>query len=132
MNHSSKPSDTPSEAELEILQVLWEKQPRTVREIHEQLSQQKQVGYTTTLKQIQRMTDKGLVIRVGQDSPHQFRAIAREEEVQRSMFQRLMNTAFKGSAMDLVLHALGNADTDATEIAELEAWLAQQKEKNDD
>ena len=123
---------TPSEAELEILQVLWEAAPRTVREIHEILIVSKKVGYTTTLKQMQRMTEKGLIQRVGSGSPHLFEAIAQESEVQGKLFRRLLNTAFKGSAMELVMHALGEAKSNPDEIAELEAWLAQQKKAKDE
>ncbi|MEL7534615.1 MAG: BlaI/MecI/CopY family transcriptional regulator [Bacteroidota bacterium] len=119
---------TPSEAELEILQVLWEIEPASVRQVHEQLQTRKQVGYTTTLKQIQRMTDKNMVEKLAQQSPHQFKAIVRESEVQKTMFKRLLNTAFKGSAMQLVMHALGEAQTDPEEIAQLEAWLQKQKD----
>jgi BlaI family penicillinase repressor len=128
----SKPTYTPSEAELEILQVLWENQPCSVREVHEPLSQHKKVGYTTTLKQMQRMTDKGLIQRVGEGSPHQYEALVRENEVQNNLFRRLLNTAFKGSAMELVMHALGETQTNPDEIAELEAWLEQQKKQSDE
>jgi len=119
---------TPSEAELEILQTLWEIEPATVRQVHEHLQSRKKVGYTTTLKQMQRMTDKEFVEKLAQQSPHQFKAIVRESEVQNNMFKRLLDTAFKGSAMQLVMHALGEAKTDPKEIAQLEAWLQQQKD----
>lgn len=123
----SEKSISPSEAELEILQVLWEIEPATVRQIHEALSSKKQVGYTTTLKQIQRMTTKEMLLKLDEQTPHQFRALTQESDVQKTMFQRLLNTAFKGSAMKLVMHALGEAETDENEIAQLEEWLNQQK-----
>ncbi|MEL6592200.1 MAG: BlaI/MecI/CopY family transcriptional regulator [Bacteroidota bacterium] len=126
MKDSEKPI-SPSEAELEILQVLWEIEPATVRQIHEALSSKKQVGYTTTLKQIQRMTTKEMLLKLDEQTPHQFRALTQESDVQKTMFQRLLNTAFKGSAMKLVMHALGEAETDENEIAQLEEWLNQQK-----
>ena len=123
----------PTESELQILQVLWERGPATVRQVNDVLNLTRETGYTTTLKQMQRMnSDKGLIRRVGQGTPHQFEAVMKEEEIQANLFSRLMNTAFKGSAMDLVMHALGQAKTDADEIAELEAWLAQQKNKTQD
>lgn len=123
-----KKSFSPSEAELEILQTLWEIEPASVRQVHEYLQSHKQVGYTTTLKQMQRMTEKGMLLKQDESTPHQFKAIVRESEVQKTMFKRLLNTAFKGSAMQLVMHALGEAKTDPEEIAQLEAWLQQQKD----
>ncbi|MFK7920520.1 MAG: BlaI/MecI/CopY family transcriptional regulator [Bacteroidia bacterium] len=123
-----KKSFSPSEAELEILQTLWEIEPASVRQVHEHLQSQKQVGYTTTLKQMQRMTEKGMLLKLAESTPHQFKAIVRESEVQKTMFKRLLNTAFKGSAMQLVMHALGETKTDPKEIAQLEAWLQQQKD----
>ncbi|MEM6347715.1 MAG: BlaI/MecI/CopY family transcriptional regulator [Bacteroidota bacterium] len=125
-----KKSFSPSEAELEILQVLWEIEPATVRQVHERLQSKRKVGYTTTLKQMQRMTEapKNMLLKLDESTPHQFKAIVRESEVQKTMFKRLLDTAFKGSAMQLVMHALGEAKTDPEEIAQLEAWLQKQKD----
>ena len=117
----------PSDAQLEILQVLWENGPSTVRFVHETLAAEKQIGYTTTLTQMQRMTKKGMIERVGRSQPHEYAACVQEGEVQQTLLGRLRDTAFKGSAMRLVMHALGQEEVDANELAKLEEWLAEQK-----
>ena len=122
----------PSEAELDILNIIWQRQPVTVRAVHEILIETKKVGYTTTLKQIQRMTDKGMIERVGTGKAHQYQAIVKEEKVKENLFQKLVKTAFKGSALKLVMHALGNSETSKDEIEALEQFIKQKKnEKND-
>ena len=118
-----------SEAELEILQVLWSERACTVRKIHEQLLAQKEVGYTTVLKQLQRMFDKNLVKRRKEGKLHYYEAVPSEDQVQKTMYNKLLNTAFKGSAMKLVMHALGNSKASAEEIDALQKWLDQQKKK---
>ncbi len=121
----------PSEAELEILQILWEIEPATVRMVHETLSRKKQVGYTTTLKQMQRMLDKRLLTREEQGKTHLYTAIARPDEIRKNLFDRLVDTAFEGSAMKLVMHALGGSETSEEEIEQLMNWLEQQKQNKD-
>ena len=122
----------PSEAELEILQVIWEKEPVTVRQIHEVLLEKKKIGYTTTLKQIQRMTEKGMLERTTSGKAHLYKAIVKEQKVQETLFQRFVNSAFKGSAMQLVMHALGHSETTKEEIEALENFLQQQKSQKND
>lgn len=117
----------PSEGELEILQVLWQYEPATVRFVHEQLSKIKDVGYTTTLKQMQRLFEKGILKRREEGKTHLYITTVREGEVQQTMFQRIVNNVFKGSAVDLALHALGNSNPSAEEIQELEELLQQMK-----
>jgi len=119
----------PSEAELEILQVLWKDQPASVREIHEQLSKTKDVGYTTILKQMQRMFEKGIVTRTKEGKIHLYNAVLKEKNIQKGMLNKLVNTAFKGSKMDLVMQALGNAKVTPEEIEALQQWLEKQKTK---
>ena len=121
---------TPSDAQLEILQVLWEQSPRTVREIHEALSTQRDVGYTTVLKQIQRMTEKGLVEVNKDGKSHEYVPLIRENQVQKTLLTRLKDTVFRGSAMDLAMQALGQEDPSTEELDQLQAWLeAQRKEQ---
>lgn len=122
----------PTESELEILQVLWANEPCTVRFIFEQLSQQKEnLGYTTVLVQLQRMANKkGLVSRSKEGKTHYYRAIPKESEIQENLFKRLVKTAYKGSAMNLALHALGEAATSDEELKAIQQWLDQQKSKN--
>jgi predicted transcriptional regulator len=122
----------PTESELEILQVLWANEPCTVRFIFEQLSQEKESGYTTVLVQLQRMTKKGLVSRYKEGKTHYYQAIPKEQEVQENLFKRLVNTAYKGSAMDLALHALGQAATSEKELEAIQQWLNQKKNANND
>ena len=122
----------PTESELEILQVLWENEPCTVRFIFEQLSQEKESGYTTVLVQLQRMTKKGLVSREKEGKTHYYQAIPKEQEIQENLFKRLVNTAYKGSAMDLALHALGQAATSEEELEAIQQWLNQKKNENND
>ena len=119
----------PSEAELEILQVLWKDQPTSVREIHEQLSKTKDVGYTTILKQMQRMFEKEIVTRTKEGKTHLYSAVLKEKNIQKGMLNKLVNTAFKGSKMDLVMQALGNSKVTPEEIEALQQWLEKQKTK---
>jgi len=119
----------PSEAELDILQVIWEKEPVTVRQVHEALSAKKQVGYTTTLKQIQRMKDKGMLERSGTGKTHLYKAIVKEKHIQKNLYQKLVNSVFKGSSFNLVMHALGSSNATKEEIEALEKFLEEQKNK---
>jgi predicted transcriptional regulator len=120
----------PSEAELEILQILWEQQPTTVKVIHEILSKKKEVGYTTVLKQMQRMyEDKKVLKRMKKGKTHLYEAIPKESEIQQGLFSKLVDTVFKGSSMDLVMHALGKTKTSEEELEVLQEWLDQQKKK---
>lgn len=125
----------PTDAELAILQVLWEHQPCTVRFIHEQLIKngKEEVAYTTILKTMQRMSEakKDLVSRYKEGKTHYYNAVPKEAEIQQSLFKRLKNTAFKGSAMNMVLHALGQEKTSSEELAAIQEFLEQKKrEKN--
>jgi len=127
----SKNNHQPSEAELEILQILWEDQPLTVREIHEIISQTKNVGYTTVLKQMQRMVDieKGLLTRYKEGKVHYYSAAIQKADVQTSSLNRFVDRVFNGSTSDLIMHALGNKPTSREELEELEKWLKEQKGK---
>jgi predicted transcriptional regulator len=120
----------PSNAELEILQVLWENQPATVKVVHEKLSSKREVGYTTILKQMQRMFDKGMVKRNKEGKTHWYNAIPHKQEVQQTLTSQLVDKAFSGSAMKMVMHALGQGETSQEELEALQQWLDQQKEDN--
>lgn len=122
----------PSDAELEILQILWAHAPASVRFVHEQLSQHKHVGYTTTLKQMQRMYEKGMLTRQTEGKSHLYTPVLEKDEVQKNLFERLVDAAFGGSAMNLVMHALGQADTSREELAQLMAFLENQKKEKED
>lgn len=114
----------PSDAELEILCILWEHQPVSVRFVHEELCKKKQVGYTTTLKQMQRMVEKKMIRRTEDDEKtHVYESLLEESLTRNTLFDRLVETAFKGSAMDMVIHALGRSETSAAEIQAVKEWL---------
>ncbi len=109
----------PTDAELEILKVLWEYGSNSVRFVHEKLNDTKSSGYTTTLKFMQIMTEKGLVIRNTDQRSHIYTANVKESDIQLQMVDKLVNTAFKGSAMKLVMQALGNHKTSEAELKEI-------------
>lgn len=120
---------TPTDAELEILNVLWTKGPSTVREINEQLSKDKEVGYTTTLKIMQIMTVKGLLERDESSRTHIYKPLVPEADTQRNMVDKLLDSAFGGSAAKLVMQALGNKKTTKAELDEIKRFLESQLDK---
>lgn len=122
----------PSEAHLEILQILWEHEPTSVAFVHEQIVKKKNVGYTTTLKNLQRMLEKGLIQREGSGKSYQYSAAIQESDIQSRLFDRLLNTAFKGSAMEIVMHALGRSKPSPEELSQLREYLANIKDDDDE
>ena len=115
----------PTEAELEILQVIWEHGPSTVRFVNDLLSKSKRVGYTTTLKIMQIMADKNLLKRDTSGKTHIYRAAVSQQKTQQQLIDKLMTTAFGGSAMKLVMQALGNKKSTKEELSEIRAFLDQ-------
>ena len=113
----------PTESELEILSILWNKGPSTVRAVNDEMSRNKNVGYTTTLKLMQIMTEKGMVGRVMDGRTHIYHAVARQEDAQVRMLDRILETAFGGSASKLVLQALGNHKTSDEELQEIKELI---------
>jgi BlaI family transcriptional regulator, penicillinase repressor len=120
---SKKPLPRPTEAELELLAVLWQRGPSTVREIHEALSSKKETGYTTTLKILQKMTDKGLVRRDESRRSHVYHAASAAHETQRQLVRSLVRRAFGGSPTRLVVQALSEQKATAAELAEIRTLL---------
>lgn len=121
----------PSQSEIEILQSLWDREKATVREIHNDVQKRRQVGYTTTLKQVQRMVDKGLIKKVSDASrAHIYRAVLKPQKTRKQLVDRLVESAFDGSSNALVLQALGQSKPTADEIAEIRALL--EKYEQDD
>ncbi len=112
----------PTEAELTILNVLWATGPATVREVHEALSE-KQIGYTTVLKQMQVMTEKGLLERSERFRSHVYSATLAREDTQQQLAGNLLQRAFDGSAKNLVLGALSSKKVTANELAEIRKML---------
>ncbi len=123
-------SPKPTEAELQLLSVLWERGPSTVREIHEVVAGSKETGYTTTLKILQKMTDKGLVVRDESKRSHVYWAAARPEKTQRQLVDELIEKAFGGAAEKLVVQALSSRKVDPEEIETLRKLLDELEEKS--
>lgn len=113
----------PTDSELAILQVLWEQETATVREVNEVLAQKREVGYTTTLKLMQIMTEKGLVACDKSNRTHRYRALITEKDTQNKLLNRLMDSAFRGSAMQLVVSALGSEKTSDADLAAIKALI---------
>ena len=118
-----------TEAELEILNVLWTTGPATVKEVHETLAQTKDTGYTTTLKLMQNMLEKQLVSRDATSKKHVYTALVKKEQAQGQMVKRLIDTMFNGSAMQLVTQALGNHKPSKAELALIQEYLDKKKKK---
>ena len=113
----------PTESELEILQVLWEKSQASVREVHEELLKTKESGYTTTLKLMQIMHEKGLVKRDDSFKTHIYQAAVTREKTQKHLLGKMINTLFGGSPTELVLQALGNHKASPEELEEIQQLL---------
>ena len=109
----------PTESELEILQVIWQHGPSPVRFINDELNRKKQVGYTTTLKLMQIMIDKGLLQREKDGRKHIYSAFIKEHETRNLLLGKFLESTFEGSAMKLVMQALGNHNTSSEELREL-------------
>ncbi|MFC3879448.1 BlaI/MecI/CopY family transcriptional regulator [Algoriphagus namhaensis] len=119
----------PTESELEILAILWELGEASVRQVHERLAKTKDTGYTTTLKIMQIMHTKGLVSRDEKSRSHIYRPATNQKETQSSLIKNLMNTAFGGSAQNLVMQALGQENPSKEELDEIRAFLDQLEKK---
>lgn len=113
----------PTDAELAILRVLWARGPSTVRQVNDALSQVRPTGYTTALKLLQIMTDKGLVSRDESDRTHVYAPRLSETETQRQLVDDLLGRAFGGSALKLVMQALSGAKATPEELAEIRKLL---------
>ena len=109
----------PTDAELAILRILWERGPSTVRHVHEQLARDRQAAYTTALKLLQIMTEKGLVERDERERTHVYKAKLSEDQTQRQLVRDLLDRAFGGSASKLVMQALATRRASADELREI-------------
>ena len=116
---------TPTTAELEILNVLWNKEPLTVKDVHEELAGKKDVGYTTILKIMQNMTAKKLLKRNLVGRSHVYSTVFKKEETQRTLLNRFVDSAFGGSASSLVMQLLGNKKTSEEELEEIKTIIKQ-------
>lgn len=113
------PAPRPTDAELAILRVLWERGPSTVRQVHDELGRERPTAYTTALKLLQIMTEKGLVRRDESDRTHIYQARLSEEQTQRQLVRDLLDRAFGGSATKLVVQALASRRASAEELTEI-------------
>ncbi|MDE3212337.1 MAG: BlaI/MecI/CopY family transcriptional regulator [Bacteroidota bacterium] len=113
----------PTESELEILQILWEKESATVREVHEELSKTKTSGYTTTLKLLQIMFEKKLVTRDDRAKTHIYQPAISRQKTQKQFLDKMINGLFYGSSAQLVMQALGNQQASRTELDEIQKYL---------
>ncbi len=118
-----RPTQGPTEAELEILSVLWQRGPSTVREVNEELNRRQPTGQTTTLKHMQIMLAKGLLVRDESVRPQVYRPKLSKEKTQSRLVRQLLNRAFDGSAAQLVVRALSAEGASQEELAEIRRLL---------
>lgn len=119
----------PAESELEILQVLWKKGSGTVREVHDALSEQKDTGYTTTLKTMQIMTEKGFLSRDTSKRQHTYFPAISRDQCQQQFIHKMVDGLFSGSASRLVMGALDHQKLSRQEIQEIREYLQQFENK---
>jgi predicted transcriptional regulator len=119
----------PTDAELAILRVLWDRGPSTVRDVTDALQAERGTGYTTALKLLQIMTEKGLVSRDDSQRTHVFQAVAPAAETQRQLVGDLLDRAFRGSAQQLVLQALSSKQASRAELAEIRKLLDEMEQQ---
>jgi len=123
MKPQSSKTPKPTDAEIEILHVLWEHGELTVRQVHEYLARTKQSQYTTTLKQLQVMTEKGLVVRDESERSHVYRAAVARDRVQRQFTVHLLDRVFGGSARGMLMQVLGSKKVSKAELGELRRMI---------
>lgn len=119
----------PTESELEILSILWEKGTASVRAVHEVVQHTKEVGYTTTLKLMQIMHEKGLVTRDESSKTHIYTPAFAREAAQEQYISKMIKTLFSGSSSQLVLQALGNHQPSEQDLAEIKSLIEQLERK---
>ncbi|MFP4091334.1 MAG: BlaI/MecI/CopY family transcriptional regulator [Cyclobacteriaceae bacterium] len=113
----------PTEAELEILQILWTNGPSTVRAVHDKLAEKKDTGYTTTLKNMQNMAQKGMLSRNEESRSHIYRPELPQQETQKMLLDRFLENTFGGSATNLVMQALGQRKTSPEELQKIKELI---------
>jgi BlaI family transcriptional regulator, penicillinase repressor len=121
MSKASKLS--PSESELEVLQILWQYGPKSVRFVNDEINKYRTIGYTTTLKTMQIMLDKGLLSRKIIERIHVFSATVKEENMQAQLVKQFIQTTFRGSASSLVMRLLGSKDTTLDELEKIKELI---------
>jgi BlaI family transcriptional regulator, penicillinase repressor len=127
-----RPSSRPTDAELDILRVLWARGPSTVRQVYDVLSADREFAYTTTLKLLQLMTEKGVAVREEEGRVHLYKAAVAQEETQRHLIRDLLDRAFGGSPSQLVMQALAARPASQEELREIRRLLRAHEEKSRD
>jgi len=120
----------PTESELEILQIIWEKGQCSVRDVHEILEKTKDAGYTTTLKLMQIMHDKGLVERDTTAKTHLYKALITREQAQNTALDKIISTVFNGSSSQLVMQVLSNKQASKEELDMIKTYLNNLEKNN--
>lgn len=121
MNNNKVPK--PTDAELKILQILWQNGPSSVRFVNDKLNEEKEVGYTTTLKIMQIMVEKELVKRNTESRTHIYQSRIEEDATQKQLLKKFVDATFRGSAMKLVMQALGNHEASEDELEKIKALI---------
>ena len=119
----------PTESEMEILQILWDKKSCTVREVHEILEKNKDAGYTTTLKLMQIMHEKGLVERDTSAKTHNYKASVSQQKTEQHLLRKMIDNVFNGSASRMVMQALGSHEASPDEIESIKKYLDELSKK---
>ena len=120
----------PTDSELEVLALIWQQGPLTVRQVHDQIKTIRDIGYTTTLKIMQIMFNKDMLERSKQGKTHLYKAVESQQKTRDGLVSKIVNTAFHGSAKDLIMQALGSAKTSKAELEEIREYLDKlEKEK---
>ncbi len=120
---NKKSNTAPTASELSILQLLWSKGPLSVKDVHEALDQEKPVVYTTVLKTMQVMMERGMLDRTSEGRKHIYRAVIAQTDTQDKLLGSFLDKTFGGSAKKLVMRALGQHTPDAAELEELKAYI---------
>lgn len=126
---TTQPTRKPTASELEILHVLWERGPSTVREVHQTLNEKRPIGYTSVLKLMQIMTAKGSVCRDEQQRAHVYEAVQPAEKTKRQLALDVLQRVFDGSASELMMHALAGRKASQEEIDEMRRLLNEHERK---
>ena len=113
----------PTESELEILQILWQQGPSSVREVNEILNRKRETGYTTTLKIMQIMTDKGILVRDTSIKTHIYKPLIPESDTKNRLLHDFINNTFYGSALKMVMQVLGNSKASPAELEALKQYI---------
>lgn len=127
MNTTGKPTTS----ELEILSILWERKAATVKEVHEVINARKPTGYTTVLKTMQIMREKGLVERDEANKAHVFRAVEEQAETQKNLVTDLIEKVFRGSALKLVQHVLESKPASADELKKIRKMIKKAEKRGE-